>query len=194
MDRAALIPTLRAWRQSSFRLEALDYYAVEYEEHLLGAYLRGEPVRPFDQGLQEWLERLREERGQSKERVRVHAIGGPLTPYLHYEIEWAYTACADAGEDIRILHRESWDSTPFAKRPPDFYVLDGSAVVLMTYDYAGHWLGGEVITDPADVGGYLELRGQALAAAVPLHQYLAAVRHMACPPPVIQPVALRISS
>jgi hypothetical protein len=37
MDRAALIPTLRAWRQSSFRLEALDYYTVEYEEHLLGA-------------------------------------------------------------------------------------------------------------------------------------------------------------
>jgi hypothetical protein len=194
MDRAALTPTIRAWRQSSFRLEALDYYTVEYEEHLLGAYLRGEPVRPFDQGLEEWLERLREERAQGKERVRVHAIAGPLTPYLGYEIEWAYTACADAGEDIRILHRESWEWTPFDKRPPDFYVLDDSTVVLMTYDDAGHWLGGEVITDPVEVGGYRELRVQALAAAVPLQQYLAAVRQMAWPPPIIESAALRASS
>jgi hypothetical protein len=172
IDRTRLSVALDDWQRSLFRLEALDRYQAEGEEHLLEAYLRGDAVRPFDQGLEEWLEYRRAEYAQGKRRVRVHAIAGPLTPYLAFEIEWAYTACADAGEDIRILHRDSWDQTPFGTRPRDFYILDERTVVLMTYDTEVRWLGGEVITDPDEVAGYRRLRDRVLAEAVPLHEYL----------------------
>jgi hypothetical protein len=39
-----------------FRSRRSNRYHAEGEEHLLAAYLRGDAVRPFDQGLEEWLE------------------------------------------------------------------------------------------------------------------------------------------
>ncbi len=193
-DRAALVRVLRNWSQISFRLESLDQYSVEQEAAPLGAFLRGEPVRPHDQALEDWLARLRGECAEGKQRVRVHAIAGPLTPYLQYEIDWAYTVNAAAGEDIRLLHRETWAETPFGRRPPDFYLLDDQTVAVMTYDDIGRWLGGEVITDPDEVAGYRLLRDEALAAATPLRDYLAARRRTPVPPPVVQPVAERMSA
>lgn len=190
-DRAELIRVLDGWREEAFRLEALDQYTVEFEATRLDAFLRGEPVRPFDQGQEDWLEDLRRERREGKRRMRVHAIGGPLTPYLHYEIDWAYTANAAAGEEIRILHRETWANTPFGERPPDYYLLDDRIVAVMHYDAVGHWLGGELITDPAEVARYRQIRDQAVAAAVPLRHYLAALRRAPWPPPIIEPAASR---
>jgi hypothetical protein len=157
-DRDALSVALDDWQTSLFRLEALDRYQAAGEEHLLAAYLRGD---------------RREEYATGRRRTRVHAIGGPLTPYLAFEIEWAYTACAEAGEDIRILHRDAWAQTPFGSRPSDFYVLDDRTVVVMAYDDAARWVGGELITAPEQVARFRALRDQALAAAVPLDEYLA---------------------
>jgi hypothetical protein len=182
-DQEELIRVLDDWRQTCFRLESLDEYNVEHEAARLGAYLRGEPVRPYDQGQQEWLEQLRREQEQGKRRGRVHAIAGPLTPYLRYEIEWAYTVNAAAGEEIRLLHRETWADTPFGERPPDFYLLDDSVVAVMAYDDEGHWLGGDVITAEEEVARYRRIRDQALAEAVPLSEYLAAIRRQPVEPP-----------
>jgi hypothetical protein len=180
-DRDALSVALDDWQTSLFRLEALDRYQAAGEEHLLAAYLRGDRVRPFDQGLEDWLQRRREEYATGRRRTRVHAIGGPLTPYLAFEIEWAYTACAEAGEDIRILHRDAWAQTPFGSRPSDFYILDDRTVVVMAYDDAARWVGGELITAPEQVARFRALRDQALAAAVALDEYLAT------PPALVAP-------
>ncbi len=184
-DQAAIGDALSRWTQSSFRLESLDQYTVEHEVTRLAAYLRGDPVRPYHELQERWLDDLRREREQGRVRTRVHAIGGPLTPYLRYEIDWAYTANAAAGEDIRMLHRATWSETPFGERPPDFYLIDDETVVLMAYNEVGHWLGGEVIADLTEVAHYRELRDQALAASVPLRDYLAALRHMPVPPPAL---------
>jgi hypothetical protein len=184
---------LRNWNETCFRLEALDQYMVESEEATLDAFLRGEPVRPHDPSLEGWRERLRGEQESGRRRERVHAIAGPLTPYLRCEIEWGYTVNALAGEEIHILHRETWSDTPFGSRPPDFYLLDDRTVVVMAYDEVGHWLGGEVITTLDEVARYLELRDKALAASVPLRDYLAALRRTPIPPPVIEQAVLRAS-
>jgi hypothetical protein len=191
-DEETLLRAIDEWKATSFRLESLDQYTVEHEEHLLGAFFRGDLALPFDQGLQDWLVQLRQERSDGKRRVRVHAMVGSLTPYLRYEIEWPYVACAAAGEDIRIIHRETWEETPFGARPPDYYLLDDATVAIMTYDGVGHWLGGEVITEPSEVQRYRDLRDQALAAAVPLPDYLAALRQAPIAPPVVQPSRLRV--
>ena len=192
MDRDALFPAIDGWQRTCFRLEALDEYSADYEKHLLAAYSRGEPVRPFDEGLTEWLDHLREERAKGKKRVRVHAIGRQLlTSYLAYEIEWPYVACTEAGEDIRILHRSSWAETPFGERPRDFYLLDDRTVVLMDYDPTGRWIGGDLITDPGQVADFRVLRDRALAEAVPVFEYLDAIASSAHQP---HRLALRTSA
>lgn len=171
-DRETLSAALDEWKTSLFRLEALDRYQVDAEQPLLSAYLRGERVRPYDAGLEEWLELRRQEYAAGKRRMRVHAIAGPVTPYLAFEIEWAYIACAKAGEDIRLAHWRSWAESPFRHQPPDFYVLDDARVVVMEYSAERRWVGGQLITAAAEAEPWLRLRDLAISAAVPLTEYL----------------------
>lgn len=192
-DQETLLRAFDDWSRSSFRLEALDRYAVDFEDEEFEAFLRGDPLPPpnppeFDA----WLDQLRRERAEGRLRSRVHAIAGPLTPYLHYEIDWAYKGNAAAGEDIRIVHAASWETSPFGSQPPDFYLLDDERVILLAYDDAGHWLGGEIIDDPAALPPYRRLRDLAMATSRPLSEYLAAFRRLPVPPlmPAITPEAL----
>lgn len=192
-DQETLLHAFDEWTHSSFRLEALDQYSVEFEREEFEAFLRGDPLPPpnppeFDA----WLEQLRRERSEGRLRSRVHAIAGPLTPYLHYEIDWAYKGNAAAGENIRIVHAASWETSPFGSQPPDFYLLDDERVILLAYDESGHWLGGEIITDPAELPRFRRMRDLALSASRPLAEYLAAMRRLPVPPlmPAPAPEAL----
>jgi hypothetical protein len=192
-EQETLLRAFDDWSHSSFRLEALDRYTVDFEREEFEAFLRGDPLPPpnppeFDA----WLEQLRRERAEGRIRSRVHAIAGPLTPYLHYEIDWAYKGNAAAGEDIRIVHAASWETSPFGVQPPDFYLLDDERVILLSYDEAGHWLGGEIITDPTELPRYCRLRDLAMSSSRPLADYLAAMRRLPVPPlmPVPAPEAL----
>jgi hypothetical protein len=91
-------------------------------------------------------------------------------------VEWGYTACAAAGEDIRILHRPSWRESPFSAQPPDFYLVDDETAAVMRYDSGGRWLGFDLVTDPDQLAEYRLLRDLALHHAIPLQRYLAALR------------------
>jgi hypothetical protein len=72
----------------------------------------------------------------------------------------------------------TWSESPFGEQPSDFYLLDDERVVVMAYDEVGHWLGGDVKTAPDEVAHYRSLRDLALGAAVPLADYLAALRRL----------------
>jgi hypothetical protein len=195
IDPNTLAPAFDEWSSSSFRLEALDRYTVDFEQEEFEAFLRGDPLPPPNPPLfEQWFARLRQERAEGKLRSRVHVIAGPLTPYLHYEIDWAYKANAAAGEDIRILHSTSWETSPFGKQPPDFYLLDDEQVILMAYDSVGHWLGGDIITERTEVAGYRRLRNLALDTAVPLADYLAALRRLPVLPTQLWPPAEAMSA
>ncbi len=184
-DQERLLQACDDWERSSFRLEALDRYTVDFEREEFEAFLGGEPMPPNPTEFDEWFEKLRRERAEGRIRSRVHAIAGPLTPYLHYEIAWAYQPNAAAGEEIGIIHTASWEVSPFVTQPPDFYLLDNERVILLAYDAEGHWLGGEIITDPVLVVEYRRLRDVAMQAARPLTEYLAALRRLPVPPLVL---------
>ncbi len=157
-------------------MEALDRYQSPGEEAGLTAFRRGDPCPPRDPELDEWLTILRGLPAQGRTLGRVHAITGPLTPYLRYEIEWGYAPMAAAGEDVRILHRPSWADTPFGEQPPDFWLVDDSVAAVMHYDGDGRWLGAELRSEPGDVARFCALRDLAVDHAVPLAVYLAALR------------------
>jgi hypothetical protein len=187
-DRDTIHRILREWHDTSFRLESLAHYSVDAEREEFDAFLRGDPLPPPNPpDFEEWFDRLRQERAEGRRRSRVHAIAGTLTPYLRYEIEWGYSGNAVAGEDIRILHAASWQTSPFGSHPPDFYLLDDERVVLMAYDDGGHWLGGELVTDAAEVDRYRRLRDAAIQASCSLAEYLAALRRLPVPPLAITP-------
>jgi hypothetical protein len=184
-DQERLLQALDDWQRSSFRLEALDCYAVDFEREEFEAFLRGEPLPPNPAEFDDWFEKLRRERAEGRIRSRVHAIAGPLTPYLQYEIAWAYQPNAAAGEDIGIIHCASWEASPFVTQPPDFCLLDDERVIVLAYDAEGHWLGGEIITGPAALADYRALRDVAVKGARPLAEYLAALRRFPVPPPAL---------
>lgn len=191
-DDELLWELLRSFRRSAWRLEALDRYTVPSDEALLAAFLRGDPPPPPDPELTEYLAILRSLRDQGRTMGRVHAIAGPLTPYLRYEIEWGYPPLAAAGEDVRILHRTSWQRTPFGRQPPDFWLVDEETAALMRYDDEGRWLGLDLVSGE-QVSPYRELRDQAVREAVPLSQYIAAMRRLPLDPTSLLEPAQRIA-
>ena len=175
-DADTLGRLLSGFRRSAWRLEARDRYAADADLH---AYLRGDPLPPpVDGGMAAYLENLRALPGQGRSSGRVHALVGPLTPYLRYELEWGYTRTADAGDDVRILHRRSWADTPFGEQPPDFWLFDAelpeATVALMHYAPDGEWRGLELVS--GDVSEYRRLHDLAVRDSVPLRDYLAVLR------------------
>lgn len=69
-------------------------------------------------------------------------------------------------------------------------MLDDETVVLMTYDDVGHWLGGEVVADAAELPRYRWLRDMAIEASCALAEYLAALRCLPVPPLAIRAEAI----
>ncbi len=176
-DKGATLGRLIAeFQRSAFRLEARSAYSVDAEADLLAAYLRGEPKAPPTPDIAEWIAMLRQLPATGRTMTRVHAIAGPLTPYLRYELDWGYGFTADAGEDVRILQRASWAEMPLGPEPPDFWLLDDATVGILEYASDGSWLGVLLVTDPSEVTTYQRLRDSALAEALPLRDYLAALR------------------
>lgn len=72
---------------------------------------------------------------------RIHALTTPLTDYLSYECEWAYTDNVAAGEDVRIIDNASDTLLAIG----DFFVIDHQYVIRSHYDKAGLFVGAEVI-------------------------------------------------
>lgn len=85
----------------------------------------------------------------------------PLNDYLRYEFEWGYLPNAEAGETIRVLDLSE------VRRPDelieqDFWILDDAHVLMMIYNEAGEFVGGEI---PDDVESYRRARDAALAVS-----------------------------
>ncbi|MGI0129504.1 MAG: DUF6879 family protein [Thermoplasmata archaeon] len=194
-DADTLNRLLSTFRRSAWRLEARDRYEADADLH---AYLRGDPLPPpIDAVFAAYLDNLRAMPGQGRSSARVHALVGPLTPYLRYEVEWGYARTADAGDEVRILHRQSWAETPFGEPPPDFWLFDvelpDPTVALMHYAPDGAWRGLEVVS--GDLAEYLWLREAAIRDSIPLRDYLAVLRATPIDPSsALHPPAERIAS
>jgi hypothetical protein len=131
-------------------LETLSYYDVGSDGDDYRRYLRGEPA-PTAAAKQPWLDRLQADVAKGRRWRRAHAVTTPLSDYLRYECEWAYTDNAAAGEDIRIIA----DASAALLGVGDFFVLDDQHVIRSLYDSQGLFIGAEVVTESSAKAPYI---------------------------------------
>jgi hypothetical protein len=156
------------FRESAFRLETLDHYAMPYEEEAVQRFLAGEP-RDITY-IAGWLERVAAALDAGRRMQRVHVVSEPLSDYLRFEIS-GYRLNVEAGEDVRILPRRA--TGKLALPDHDFWLFDGHQVVRMRYDGNGAFLEADQVDDAGATARYCSWRDAALAAAVPYDRYVA---------------------
>jgi hypothetical protein len=176
-DATPIVPFSSAWEamladfeHSAFRLETLQHYAVGYEDSPLERFLAGEP-RPASPVLDDWNDLVSAARQAHKRMQRVHVVIEPLSPYLQYELTWAYADNVAAGEDIRILavREGEW---PAGLPRHDFWLYDSNRVGVLHYDPDGRLYRAEIVRDPAEVVRHAAWRDVALHYAIPWNTYL----------------------
>lgn len=114
---------LRGARQAVFRLETLPEYREPSEQAWVTAFARGDWWPPACPEQDEWEAMLRAKTAAGVLFQRVHVVTEPLSPYLRFELCWAYPPNAAAGEQIRVADASrGWpDKVPRF----DFWVIDG---------------------------------------------------------------------
>ena len=164
------------FQRSAFRLETLPQYLVDAEAERFAAFRDGRPLPERSERTNQWLRRIAAMTQAGQRWYRVHILSQPLTDYLRYEL-LAYQENAAVGEEIRIadvgIHPE------LADLRTDFWLLDGdgdeAVVALMQYDRDGRYFGFWRADDVEVIERCRRERDRALAASVPLSDFLAAV-------------------
>lgn len=149
----------RTFEHTAFRLEARDYYYSPNETAALTQFVAGEPV---DMGwFQNWLSMIRAATTEGRRFTRVRAVSVPLTDYSRFGVFCSQYTNA-AGENIRYLARHDASEIPL----DDYWLFDSRKLVKMHFDEDEHFLGGEVIEDPAEIVRYNYFRDALLHKAV----------------------------
>lgn len=165
-----------AWNFSrrSFRLETLDNYDVTGDDRLFLAHSMGEKMPEADSSWRTWFGRLKAEVSAGKQFDRIHLVPSELTPYLKYEIGWAYKNWnAPSGERVFILER---NSDPWVRdlKIGDFFLFDDRCLALINYDQSGRWTDNQWEQAEKTVAWYREVQDALLQRATPLNDYLVA--------------------
>lgn len=161
-----------AARQSVFRLEGRQNYAIAADDDELVAFRTGAPRPERSVRTSPWLARIAVStatRGVSWSRVRV--IEYPLTEYTAYELV-TYVESQAAGEQILITEQPA--------PCDDFWLFDAgtdhAVGVWMRYDVDGVQLGRELVTDSDTLAQMAAVAARVTAEANPLNVWLAGAR------------------
>ncbi|MBA2323245.1 MAG: hypothetical protein H0V92_04220 [Pseudonocardiales bacterium] len=153
----------RHFTRSAYRWERQPAYEVASDGSDYKRYLDG-AAEPMWERLDPWLQVLRDERAEGRDRHRVRLFHSPLTDYERYECEWGYELTGAAGEGIFVLdpadHR-----LPEVMIDHDFWLLDDEHPVWMHYGPDGTFHGSTV--EPALADSYRLAQRTALDLAAP---------------------------
>lgn len=164
---------LRSFKQSAFRLETRDHYALGYEQEEYDRFLAGNPTPPpqVDWWLP-WLKQIARLTYEGKWIGRVRILAEPPTDYQRWEL-WAAPWHAEAGERIRYMprYRAAELDLPLGS---DWWLLDGKRVVIMLFTDDGEIDRKFLSDDPGIVAPFLRWRDLAVRYATPAEQIAAA--------------------
>ncbi|MFG2783694.1 DUF6879 family protein [Streptomyces prunicolor] len=149
------------FEHTAWRLETRMRYQSDTEDPTYDEFLR---TGRFDLDTQdEWSQLIRRQTSVGKTVGRVRIVDSPPTPGQLFLLTDAPRNAA-AGEDMRYLWRQEADARNLPAE--DFWVFDSRLVALLRFDDADVLLGVEVITEPAEVNRYMQVRDAATHGAV----------------------------
>lgn len=114
---------LRATTRRAAKFEQRDSYLVDEDIDVFERWRRGQAAA--DEGLEPWLNVVREVTASGRAVQRVRVVTTPPTDYIRFEAA-AVPASAAAGEDIRYLPRAAAAGLP----DHDFWIFDDAVMIL----------------------------------------------------------------
>ncbi|MFD8980267.1 DUF6879 family protein [Streptomyces sp. NPDC059564] len=155
-----------AWRLETRRRYASDEVTSTYAE-----FLRGE--QPAWDVETEWSTTIRAKTGAGATVGRVRLVDDPPTDGQRYLLAYAERN-ASLGEDIRNMWRADADRLRLPSE--DFWIFDSRLVALLNFDDADNLLGAELITEPAEVNRYCQVRDAAWHYAIRYETFVSGLR------------------
>ncbi|MEU7555817.1 DUF6879 family protein [Streptomyces sp. NPDC044571] len=149
------------FEHTAWRLETRRRFASDEADETYAQFVAGEPVQwDYDDA---WSRTVRGQTGQGKRFERVRIVDNPPSVGQLYLLDNAKRNCA-VGEDIRNLWREEAERLRLPAE--DFWIFDSRFVALLNFDDADNLIDVELITEPAAVNRYAQVRDAAWHYAV----------------------------
>ncbi|MEU6279718.1 DUF6879 family protein [Streptomyces sp. NPDC047028] len=153
---------------SAWHLETRRGYASDREDLGYAEFLRT-GTAPMDLG-SSWCANIRRQTSAGKYVGRVRIVDNP--PAEGQQFLLSYAACnAATGEDVRNLWRE--DAQRLHLPDEDFWLFDSRLVVVLHFDHEDVLGDLEIITEPAVVLRYCQVRDAAVHGSVPYDEFAA---------------------
>jgi hypothetical protein len=158
-DLGALFET---FTRTAFRLEGRDDYNVPDEADRLAAFLEGRELPARTPSTDAWLGLVANATAAGRRMVRVRVVGMPVTDYTRFELA-VYPENIAAGEQVRLVERDSLPQLSDNSWDEDFWLFDGQTVAVLRYDAEGRFLG---VAEGTDIDRYRRIEREALARSV----------------------------
>lgn len=154
------------FKHTAWRLETRRRYASDEATEEWAQFAAGQPIMwDYDD---DWCRNVRAQTEQRKRFERVRLVDTPATPGQKYLRSNAVRNCA-VGEDIRNLSRAQAQQLHLPDE--DFWLFDSRLVARLIFDQDDNLTGAELITEPAAVNRYCQVRDAAWHYALPYEEF-----------------------
>lgn len=154
------------FKHTAWRLETRRRYASDEATEEWAQFAAGQPIMwDYDD---DWCRNVRAQTEQRKRFERVRLVDTPATPGQMYLRSNAVRNCA-VGEDIRNLSRAQAQQLHLPDE--DFWLFDSRLVARLIFDQDDNLTGAELITEPAAVNRYCQVRDAAWHYALPYEEF-----------------------
>ncbi|MER6329259.1 DUF6879 family protein [Streptomyces sp. NPDC001034] len=161
----------RTFEHTAWRLETRRGYASDREDPTYAEFVEtGTITLDYDD---DWSRNIRNQTLAGKSIGRVRIVDEPPTEGQLFLLADSPRNTA-AGEDIRCLPRGEAEARLLGSE--DFWIFDSRLVARLNFDNEDVFHDVEVITEPAEVLRYVQLRDAAMHGAVPCGEFAAHLR------------------
>lgn len=158
------------FEHSAWHLETRRGYASDRDDESYRAFVEtGSATWDLDS---DWCTNIRRQTAAGKTVGRVRVVDDPPTQGQLFLLDYAKCNAA-TGEDVRNLWRADFDRLRLPAE--DWWAFDSRLVALLHFDDDDVLLNVEVITEPAEVLRYCQVRDAVMHHAVPYDQFAAQV-------------------
>ncbi|MGW7498573.1 DUF6879 family protein [Streptomyces luteogriseus] len=158
----------RHFEHSAWHLETRRGYASDREDDGYGQFLAtGQAPMDLDS---DWCQNIRRQTALGKYVGRVRVVDNPPTEGQLFLLSYARCNAA-TGEDARNLWRD--DAVRAHLPAEDFWIFDSRLVAILRFDDEDVFHDVEIITEPAEVLRYCQVRDAAVHASIPYGEFAA---------------------